>query len=319
MALRVTYQWSEERLSQAPPWTGTRVWIVSGTRHAETALTAVDSLDPNVRVATLNTPWTAGSPLVSRGPRILQRLGLETFKVASDYAIPDGGQIPDDNVDPLLKPAEYRWEQVELTIPADVDLDGSPIVNTAGFPLEPMPLTITYWILHAWRYEPEFDTLKADTYANAVNSEPLTLAGRPVAVEHCRCKTMEPEGVYQAITPYVRMHYAFEVFFGNQLGPYPFQHKVLNQGDSGWWVDDDTKRAARLSDGRGNVLSQPIRLDADGMPLPSMFGHVRVGAENKTPAPPPEPVTVYDYQETDEAVWLWFKRVKLANLKDLKL
>jgi hypothetical protein len=158
----------------------------------------------------------------------------------------------------------------------------------------------------------------------------MTIVGVSVAAEHLRCLSIQPahDFIYvpNAIR-FVRMYYQFEVVFGSQLGSYPFQHRILDQGEYGWWSDGGTKRREKFSDGKGEVVGGPIRLDGTGLPLASIYSSIKVGKGNATPVTPPTAAQPFTTEYTAagsiaanaKAAWLYYRKSRSVDLRALGL
>src|SRR4051812_1953446 len=102
MAIKVTEKWSEYKLSDRYPWTATRVFEVTGTQDAATALTATDPVS-GLKIPQRNDGWTQGNQLICSGPYVSSHPSLEHWVIQTDFAIPEGGSYPANPTNPLLQ------------------------------------------------------------------------------------------------------------------------------------------------------------------------------------------------------------------------
>jgi hypothetical protein len=121
---------------------------------------------------------------------------------------------------------------------------------------------------------------------------------------------------------YVRMYYMLEIVLHDQLGARPFQHRILDQGEWGWWSDGGTKKRAKFTgaDNTDNPVSGVIRMDGFGLPLASLYSSIKVG-NNHTPVAPPAPSKefAYDTDAGGKAVWLYYRKSRSVDLRALGL
>jgi hypothetical protein len=320
MAIVVTENWSGRKLSLRPPWTASRTFVVTGTTDEGEALAAVDATDSSVKIPQLNDVHPYSSRLLCTGPAVSERKGIDYWVIQADYAIPQAGQFPPiSGDDPLAQEMTVSWEPVEISEPVDTDLDGLPILNSAGFPFKSNPSRpITYLRFKVERNEPYFDIGKFTTYANSVNESAVTISGVTFAAQHLRCSLIIPSAPYLAESAsFVKMAYIFEAVPYLLLGEYPFQHRLADIGDDGWYLDGSTKRSKKFSNGKGETVSD-VRLDGTGLPLVTPFPDVKVGDNNADPVTPPQGVDKYDLDVSSDAVtWLYYKRVKVVDFSPL--
>jgi hypothetical protein len=320
MPLVVTENWSGRKLSLRPPWTASRTFVVTGTTDEGTALAAVDATDSTVKIPQLNDVHPYSSRLLCTGPAVSERKGIDYWVIQADYAIPPAGGWSGTPDDPLDQDPVITWDPIEINEPVDTDLDNRPILNSAGVPFKSPPSRpITYLRFKIERNEPYFDISKFTTYANAVNSAAITISGVSFAVQHLRCSLVMPSAPYSAsIGSYVRMMYVFEAVPYLLLGAYPFQHRMADIGDEGYYSDSGTKRLAKFSNGKGETISD-VRLDGSGLPLTTAYASVvKVGEGNASPVSPPVAVDTLATDTTSSAArWLYYKRVKVVDFSPL--
>ena len=96
------------------------------------------------------------------------------FDVAAEYTS-KLDEEQDEN--PLERPAEIEWEDVDYQEPSETDIDGKAVLNTAGDPfIPPLELDKSRWIISVSR------NLAAApkwllSYSNAINSDSVKIQG----------------------------------------------------------------------------------------------------------------------------------------------
>jgi len=330
MPIKVTRNWSSQRLSWAAPWRATITFDVSGTTDVAAALSAVDADTPSIHVFQQNEACDlpGSARLKCKGPTIAEVKGPAYFVVSCEFEIPPTGEFGDTPEDPLAQPPVIGWEQVELGQPVDIDLDGRVICAKNGEPLPPGDRPIIYYRLRILKNMPYFDFALSQSFSNSVNNAALSLAGVPVAAEHMRCASIIPAAEYLSTALYVPMAFYFEIFFDDALGLYPFQHRYLNAGTYGHWSDGGTIRRGGFTNGKSEPVDRPVRLNLTGLPTgPDSFAKVfgkpgDQASENQTPVALSSVPTTYQTEPlpatgTPDAYALYFKRVRLVNLSTL--
>jgi hypothetical protein len=322
MAIVVTENWSAASLSIVPPWKAYREFAVTGTANQDEALEAAG-------VPQRDDPHPRNATLTAEGPHIARVLGPEYFHVGVEYTISE--KDDSDGGDHLSRVAELSWAPIVRVEPVDRDLSNRVIQNSATFPITGASRTIEYDELTIKCYMPYFDHTLNQQFRNSVNHQAIEVDGMPVEAEHMRFVRAMPGAAYKPGAQYVQMNFTFEVFFDDQLGRYPFQHRFLDQGDAGWYDDGGTKRTKRFSDGAGELLFQAVRLDGAGRPLAGIHDGVKVGEGNEEPVTPElGPVNAYAREYYDEAgtrwesptastvaVFLYYEAVRVVNFTPL--
>lgn len=321
MPLVVTENWSGRKLSLRPPWTASRTFVVTGTTDEGTALAAVDATDSTVKIPQLNDVHPYSSRLLCTGPAVSERKGIDYWVIQADYAIPDAGQFPSiSGDDPLAQEMTVSWEPVEISEPVDTDLDGRPILNSAGKPFKSNPSRpLTYLRFKVERNEPYFDIMKFKTYANSVNEAAVTISGVTFAAQHLRCSLIIPSAPYLADSAsFVKMAYIFEAVPEGLLGDYPFQHRIADEGDEGCFLNPDTSKLeyAKFTNSRKDELTN-VRLNGSGIPLSTVYQDISVGG-GYTPQSPYKAVSPYKKDVTsDQVVWLYYKKTRVVDFSPL--
>lgn len=161
--------------------------------------------------------------------------------------------------DPLERQPQISWEYRETQEPLNEDIEGNPIVNSAGDPFDP-PLLQDFLqpILKLTRNEANFDPALAYIYRGKVNA--TTFFGADPG--YVKVGPITPQRVFnQDIGWYWTVSYEF--IFNEKT----WTTRVYNVGYRHLDPDDDTKKI-EITDRYGQKISSPWPLDEDGQPLP---------------------------------------------------
>jgi hypothetical protein len=180
------------------------------------------------------------------------------FEVTITYVIPGGSQGEDN---PLNIPPDRRWGFVECTEPIDEDLDGKPIVNSAGDTFDPPPTDDFYDPLYTiTRNEAAFGPAVALMYNDAINADPFM--GAPAGSAWLR---VESEEVQTKKLVYWRTIYSVQ-FRVNERDKAGWKLRMLNQGyNSKFQTGSNDTEVRPVMDKKTNTpISHPVLLDAKG-------------------------------------------------------
>ena len=183
-----------------------------------------------------------------------QEIGLWNVTVQYGGVDPtQGGENADGN--PLNKPIEVRWGSERYERVVDEDINGDPIVNSAGDPFDP-PLVIddSRPVLQITRNEATFDAGLADAYKDTINSEPWR--GNDA-------KTWKVAEITGKREFHAEFGYYYVVDYEFHFRPETWTKRVLNQGMRA--KSGSTRKAIATSD--GTPISTPVPLDAAGAAL----------------------------------------------------
>jgi hypothetical protein len=311
MAILVTENWQQARKSLREPWTAYREYTVTGADSEDAALTATG-------IPQRNHALSAGSRLRCEGPDIRER-STGRYVVGCNFVIPPTGAFqvtPPDATDPLLDPLVYTCEEMELSEAVDRDLDGRPYLYSNGQPLGGGVQTISLLVYQFRKNYPFWNPQWHRDYANSTNSDPVSLGGIWYPQQHLYVRSVKPVGEIRADATYVPVVWTIVEVPGGVLGSWPWQARFMDQGESGWWADGETKRLAKFSNGKGELLGEVVRLDGTGKPRDSS---VKVGETNATPVSPATVPSYYQLETANNATWLVFKKTKLANFSQIPL
>jgi hypothetical protein len=322
MAIEVSENWSDQNLALAgdvKTWTAQRGFIVTGISNETEATIAsgspygtipqVNEVHPRNRFLRVNkvTP---------------QRISPVACHVIIAYGV---GQQPSQQ-DPLADKPRIRWQLGSTTEPIDRDVEGNPIVNSAGDAFDP-PLNteFTTLFLTYTRNEPYFDIQKALTYSNTVNSNSFTIRGAGiVAPGQIKCDSIQPAGEYTDDADFVPIVYSFEIRRGNKQdsdGSWDgFKLRVLDQGLRAYY--DINKGPARIYDpdqstaaSRSPVTSD-VRLDGYGGTFDDSYFVTDTLQQSVSKGSAPTGAIV---EVGDTACFLKYKRLRTISFAGLNL
>lgn len=225
-------------------------------------------------------PVTAG--MVAGKPEP-DAVGPHYYRVLVRYSEISGSGAKAKAENPLERPAEISWGLETANEPIESDLDGKPIVNTAGQPFDPLveiPFSIP--ILRIGRNEANSNIAQIITYAGgrgATNTDSFFGAEPGEALCRSIQESKQVEGEYA----FWRREYEIAFREVNEAkGRVGWRLRILNLG----WATDTGQ------------------IDADGCPI---FKVVK----DKDYAPLPEPVCLSEdgtkVVKKDHAVWLIFR------------
>lgn len=177
------------------------------------------------------------------------------WEVTAEYGPFDPVEFPEN---PMDRDPEISWDYQRAQEAAERDVDGNPIQNKAGDSFDPPLLKdVRRPILKLTRNEAEFDPALAYTYHDKINSTPFFGAGPG----YVKVEGITPRRVHnQSVGWYWQVDYEF-LFDVRTHDP-----EILNQG---FKRIDGSGRRVVCTDDNGEVVSNPVWLDATGAQIPS--------------------------------------------------
>jgi hypothetical protein len=200
-----------------------------------------------------------------RGARIIGREGMFLWIVQVEFhlAVSSGN-------DPLGlefdEPAEVSWDDEEVEIPLDKDLDNKPLVNAAGEPLEGVTGILTDMVLTVRRNEASFSAVAARSYKNKVNAESFL----DFPAGECKIRKIAGRRRFSTST----QQFFWEVTYIISIRKDGWKRQYLNMGY--YELDDDGKQQ-NITDDDDNPLAAPVMLLANGKQAPPGTPPVYVG------------------------------------------
>lgn len=313
----VTEDWTQWTFARGR--SSQRVFLVSGLSLNAGHGDAIDAVKADPAGVTVGDALPFDNRLIVAADESwnVDRQGL-LYKVTVTY-VPLEFYRPDN---PLDQKWNVQIDRVEETFPAEHDASGNPFVSSGGMPFERgLPRTISYLKIRMQRYESSFNLALADTYANKVNSDSVTLPklGTAVAGELlCRSITVADE--FSPDTDVLAVVYNFEArprwaITESSGAPTTYVHgwheRVMDEGTEGVRNDGSSEETGvpiyftshSANAGMvGQQVDSPVRLNGYGVPISDRF---RVGdldnASNNGAAVPPATLDV-----TSDAVFLMY-------------
>lgn len=262
-----TEDWSKQKLVKAAAgWTADREFQVLGATSETTALAAT-ALYGGAAMPAINDAHPSSGVLKCDSVSA-EQTGFKFWVVKAHYSIPKDGQDhggPGSQDDPLLVPPRIKWDFGSTSEPIDRDINGNPIVNSAGDPFQQSPTReFTTLFLVYTRNEPFFNVQTALLYRNKTNSTDMYIAGAgTVTAGQMICRDISPASDYTADATFVPVTYKFE------LREDGFKTRILDQGLRAYYLNPTSNQIVleHLCTTKRQVINQPVRLNGIGQPI----------------------------------------------------
>jgi len=168
---------------------------------------------------------------------------------------------PDQDENPLNEPVKVSWRSRSRDKVLEVDLDGVPVVNSAGTLFaDPVLVTRSLVVVTFVRNEPSFYGSYANDWVDHVNSATFS-GGAPGTV---KCVSIEADKQFKANQEYYEVTYEF------WFDPDGWQPRPLNIGYQ--CVRDGGVKACIDADGRDAKDPQLLAADGTQLALPVSSG-----------------------------------------------
>jgi len=303
MALSVTERWSRVGLRKdGSKWQADRAWDVVGSSDE---LRVIDS--PDLPRHGSAHPKSGRLRLIRK--RILDRPGLNFYIVGARYST-DPSQNKQSSEDPLDEPPEIDWDFAEERVEFDQDIEENPVISSAKNPPRnaptkdggPVKLIIT-------RNEPFFDSTRAVSLRNLINTDSFSVSGRLMfGPKVGRILSVKPSRSYTADSDYVPVRYEFECREPYNIDGRSISAHHYRMADLGTEVDLNPgpnggggKRKILGAD--GEPVQEPQRLNGKGGLYGTGDGRGK-----------PEGAVI---QNTGFAVWLIYRRYPEGSYRQL--
>jgi len=194
--------------------------------------------------------------------KTVESIGPFDFQVTVNYsARPTIGGRQGENLDPTANPLEapwiVEWDFVTSNEPIDTDIDGLPIVNSAGASFDP-PITDDFHdlLLRIQRNEAAFDPERANSYKNAINSDWFW----DLAPSRVKCVQFTARTAISGTFWYWQVRYAFQI---REEG---WDRRVLDRGYRQYNETTEKYEHIQIEDETGNKINvtEPWPLDGQG-------------------------------------------------------
>jgi hypothetical protein len=174
-----------------------------------------------------------------------------------------GRETTQQDVPPTQRPAVIEVQPESIEVPTFRWQNGDPIINKAGDLIAGVTRTENHWVFAVQKNVVSVPAW-ALTYADAVNSDPVSIKGLTVAPHYLLLKDLrignETTETVNAL-PYT----FFPVSFSLVYNPRKWITKVYNRGL--YEINDDGDKV-RITDDEGEPVDEPQFLDDNGKRLP---------------------------------------------------
>jgi hypothetical protein len=202
-------------------------------------------------------------------PRFHQRYA----EVAIGYKL-GKGTGEQESEDPLDNPVRYRIRNGISSESTDADVNGKPLLNSAGDPFNGTVQTnVSAIFIDVIRNELSFNLPQSIAFTNKVNADTISLAGQVINPGEAYCLGIQPEQDFSLSQDYVPVVYSFEIRDRLKLQAggrvTAFIHRLLDKGQRAWMYDDNIVDIYHGNDD-GTVpskVSSDILLNGAGIPL----------------------------------------------------
>lgn len=187
--------------------------------------------------------------------------GATLWKAVADYStekVSEQEQEQRQTPDPLDRAARIRWRSTAASVVCAEDIDGAPILNSAGDAFDPPPEKLSsYWVAEVTKNLSAVPSWLL-AYRDAVNDADFTIDGLPVQAGQARIASIEigewqkENGVsYRAVSLSIEFQASWEL-------------KLL---DAGLHEFVRGKKVRAINAGDGSPTAGPVLLDGDGARL----------------------------------------------------
>jgi hypothetical protein len=194
------------------------------------------------------------------------------------YSVNEVGGGPEIN--PLLMPIDVSWEFKDYEHVVMMDIDGKPVLNSAGDPYDPpLIINVPNQIMTVVRNEATYSVPLAYLYRNSINSG--SFAGQ--SAFFAKCFGITPKNVFNPnIGWYYQVTYQFE--FMNPRNSADGKGFKKTELDRGLRIKDPKDATKLIHVVLNSVpITQPVLLDGTGKQLPiggtAVFNDFRVFPE----------------------------------------
>lgn len=297
---RVSEQWSELKWTAGK--SALRVFMVDGATDPVTAASLVAG-----QVGSGTFPWDVR--LVTELPDVSRGTGPSVWRVIVPYS------ARKDRV-PLNVPQDADFDLVTWALPpyvtdeaVDVDADGNPMQNSAGFPWDLGTFHAEFNDDHliARRWQTSLDNSTRQDYVQAVNDDEIVVPGYGKIPPLCaRIMGISPVGEWTSRTVAMQVEYSFHIRYPSfasleeregRVSPHDF--RIL-----------DSSKMGNSASGPGCFMlgteKAEIGLNGDGLPHPDAFSSATV--DGRTPVRHARPPCIMALDRGPGAVFLRIKK-----------
>lgn len=275
-------------------WRATESFTVTGTSSKSEAIDAVVA----------QYPTHPDNPAMKINPPIADVAGFNVWRVTAEYTF-----INIEIYDSALEyPTVYRAEIETMMVPTDKDLDGNPIVNSAGDPVDP-PAVIAenVLVIYCRRAVPAFSLAMGMEYTWSVNASAFVLPGAgTIGADQGLCRGLMPVSEWKYGDPYVIIEGAFAF----RRGEIPWRYFMKDQGRNAWYSDSGNKIGS-IAKENGDLPGIDVALDGTGKPIITNWKVLKdpvaktVAAAIDNPNPPPGLYVDTSRSTADSIILAW--------------
>lgn len=292
MGIEVSENFTGRKLTcVAGAWVATRVKVVTGTPDEDAAKDAAfEHADPHPK----NNNMRCASRTVS------PRGGPLSWTVTAEYRFGDVGR---GAANPLDEPCVVHPDIEHESLPFEYDIDGNPVVNSAGDPYDPPDtrfVPIATFVIK--RVVPFFDLSVALDVTDSINSADVDILNFGTASKgQAYCYYYRPCEGYTELAPYVWVETKIGVRGDAED---PWQPRRVDKGRWGWYLDkDNSPIKGRICDAAGNPVDFDVLIDK-GQPIQRDPGFYILGLDgsvNDSIINPDEPAGIKTDSKYDNA------------------
>lgn len=290
-------------------WTASQTYSVIGVTTEYAAASALASASPPV---TLNSAYPSNRWMKCDNISATS-VNPTMWTVTATYSIPkSGGEHPGGTEDPEDQPWIYEYRPGLQTEAVDRDINGNPLVNSAGDPPPPGAFNRDFTTLEIaiTRNEPAVPTDKIQRYLDAYNRDTVDLAGLgsydPYTI---RCVYLGPASTFNSDALFIPIRYAF------RYDPDGYWHRFEDKGQNGWFDDGGNKQGV-IVDGNGVAVTTDKLLDGTGKPLDATL---KIGSQKAAPIANPNGTPSGATLDTTnpDVVYLKYRRYEAVDFADI--
>lgn len=183
----------------------------------------------------------------------------EVVIVSATYETGSGGNEQVENEDPLQDRPSIRWGSRTVRVPVRLDIDGKPILNSAGQKFDPPAEEDLQVLVYEYSHNiATYSEANAQNYRGAINSDNFTLAGLALEPYQARITSINATNAERNGTRYWRESVVVEIADDWRL-------TLVDEGIVKKSAEDGAGDPVYINDGN-EIRTVPI-LDANGVPV----------------------------------------------------
>ena len=242
------------------------------------------------------------------------------------------GSGEQENEDPLSNPVRYRVRNGISSETTDADVNGKPLLNSAGDPFSGTVQTnVSAIYIDVIRNEATYNLPQSIAFTNKVNADAFSLAGYPIQSGEAYCLGIQPEADFKLDDTYVPVVYSFELrerlTLQDGTRVTAFIHRLLDKGRRAWMYSGEIVDIYHKNDDGTDpsAVTNDVLLNGAGIPL-EQDSHISIAPNFDQDAgrgwlEPPDkaPDAVRDVDPNTMANFLLYEKHFTANMGELGL